>query len=124
MDAAVAGLSSNGTFIITATGMTASVTGIAEWMKRGSNVSLLIPLLLGTSNATTFTLTGLPVQIVPTRKSHHVVLVHDNGSNAIGFLLCNAGSSVLTLFPSATGTNWTASGAKGIGEHFIHYTMF
>ncbi len=49
-----------GTFTITYTGFTATVTGTASWVRIGKLVMLTLPAGSGTSNATSFTATGLP----------------------------------------------------------------
>ena len=64
----------SGTFTMTMTGMSASVTGTAEWYRYGDFVHLHIPLLTGTANATGCTLTGsYPAEIKPTSGSNAIL---------------------------------------------------
>jgi len=52
-----------GSFTITGTGFTVNPTGTAYWTKISNVITVVIPSLAGTSNATTFTLTGIPAKI-------------------------------------------------------------
>lgn len=54
-----------GSFTVTGTGFTTTITGTAYYTKIGNAVSLSIPDLAGTSNTTSFTITGLPVELRP-----------------------------------------------------------
>ena len=59
------------------TGFTGAVTATVRYVKVGRLVTLPVPTLTGTSNATTFTVTGLPVALrpafdyTPGRLAHH-----------------------------------------------------
>lgn len=69
----------------------------------------------GTSNATSFTITGLPTAIRPTATQYGVATITNNGLRVFGAWAIDS-SGVMTL---ANGTdisnpNFTASGAKGI----------
>lgn len=107
--------STSGSFTFTATGLTTAPTATGRYVKHGNMVTLFIPALGGTSNATTFTFTGLPAAIQPTRtqqSSQHYVT--DNGNpSLIGKFQVTAGSGTLTLLgTNDSATGWTSSNSK------------
>jgi len=55
----------DGTFTATGTGLTTSPTGTVNYSRYGNTVVMEIPAITGTSNATGFTLTGMPATIFP-----------------------------------------------------------
>jgi hypothetical protein len=113
-----------GTFTITGTGYAANPTGSAQFVQIGKAVSLYLPLLTGTSTATTLTLTGLPVALTPTQDSQHPVRVADNGgSGAIGLLRFTATSATLDVFASSALGAWTASGTKTLYPTWVTYGL-
>lgn len=115
-----------GTFTATYTGFTASscspvaaCTGTASWAKMGQVVVLTLPQNLGTSNATTFTTTGLPAAIQPSATTQTVaVVVENNTAEARALAQFASASGTITYSVWAAGgfnaSNWTASGNKGI----------
>jgi hypothetical protein len=113
------------TFTVTATGFSGTApSGTARYVKVGALVSIVFPRLEGTSNATTFTLTGLPVALQAVSMIvTQLVGVRDNGAFlfAPGFLVLVPGSSVLTLYKDVPGTAWTASGTKTMVESVLTY---
>lgn len=114
-----------GTFTLTGTGFDVAPTGTARYSRVGNSVTLYVPTIFGTSNANTFTLTGMPAGIRPPNGSGNIpVLIQDNGAFAFG-VLSVASTGVITLIPSATGgsTSWTASGQKTISNVSIAYTL-
>ena len=119
-----------GTFTITYTGMTGSVTGTAVWVRIGSLVMLYLPAESGTSNAATFTATGLPAAIQPAR--NQVAAAYSGGTTAgLGCFTNNgsttsascsvaASSGTITfglIGPSGSG-GWANSNGKGINTAF------
>jgi len=107
-----------GTFTITFTGFTASPTGTARWAKMGNIVCLFIPgATTGTSNATTFTATGIPAEITPSRSQ--IVAIPDNcvdNNSAIvasGVYAIPSTSSTITFSIANSSAGWTAAGTKG-----------
>lgn len=105
-----------GTFTITATGFSGSVTSTARYVRVGKAVTLHIPAMTGTSNANTFTFTGLPAAIQPaTTQLILVNVVENNGSfPAIGSCYAEfaVGSGTVTLILNGNPSGWTASGTK------------
>lgn len=108
-------------FTLTATGMTTSPTGTAYATRIGRNVTLSIPWVSGTSNSTSFLLTGIPAGWRPAFSIEAVPLgaAVDNGSVrtvANGIMVdINAGGS-LQFYNSGSVNGWTSSGTKGIGS--------
>jgi hypothetical protein len=119
-----------GSFTITYTGMTASVTGTAVWVRIGGLVMLYLPAATGTSNSTSFTATGLPAVIQPARSQ--VAAAYSGGDGAAGCFTsggtptgasCSlaASSGIITFgFVGPTGiTSWNSSASvKGINTAF------
>lgn len=107
-----------GSFTATATGITGSPTGTAVWAKMGNVVILSLPAITAnTSTAATFTLTGLPSEIQPTRTWNIPInFAEDNGAGTAGTAQINNASGTITLFKgiATTGSSWTASGNKGL----------
>jgi hypothetical protein len=112
-----------GTFTITYTGFTSSVTGTAHWTRVGNLVILLLPAGTGTSNAATFTATGLPSAIQPSSSQHvaHAGLaegVFENNSGEtepVDILLTGASGTITFGWTGIAGANsWTSSGTKGL----------
>jgi hypothetical protein len=110
-----------GTFTITATGFTTSVTGTARWVKNGKAITLFIPTLTGTSNATTMTLTGLPASIQPTQTFFEEKRMTDNGIDVTGVMRFNNASGTIDLFSSVALGVWTALGTKTFYAAYVTY---
>jgi hypothetical protein len=117
-----------GTFTITGTGFTVNPTAGARYVTLGNVVILFLPELTGTSNATTFTLTGLPGAIVPTQTSNHVVTVTDGQGGATdgyGLVRLTAGSAAMTMIsPVTSDGSWTASGTKTLYATSLTYARW
>lgn len=110
-----------GSFTMTATGFTTTVTGTAFFARNGNIVTLIIPTLTGTSNANTLTLTGIPAAIVPatsTSSQNCTILCADNGINEVCRLIMLAGSTTWTI-SRISGAGFTASGTKGPANPFV-----
>lgn len=114
----------SGNFTITGTGFAANPTATAIWEKHQDMVLLHIPSLTGTSNATTFTLTGLPAAIQPTKTAYSFVSAVDNGGAVTGLAILTAGSGTVGLFASPAGAIWTNSGTKTLNPCMLAYAMF
>lgn len=115
------------TFTITGTGFVANPTGTARLLRLDRLALLFLPSLTGTSNAGTFTLTGLPVASQPTQTTNHLVLITDGqggATDAYGILQMTAGSPTLTLISPVTATGaWTASGTKTLHPCWLIYAL-
>lgn len=73
----------SGSFTATATGLTTSPTGDIAYVKAGNVVSFQIPTISGTSNSTSFTLTGMPAPIRPSVNRACVCRIQDSGTNGV-----------------------------------------
>lgn len=113
----------NGTFSVGTTGFSVDPTGDATYVLIGLGVILFLPQLTGTSDATTFTVTGLPAGLTPVKTTDHVVRIVDNGTAAFGIARLTDGSTTVTLFPNAAAGNWTNSGTKTLIATMIAYNL-
>lgn len=105
----------DGSFTVTGTGFSGTApTGTAVWARYGNIVVLTLPALSGTSNATSFTLTGLPAAIQPVRPNNIMCnFLEDNGTATTG--AASVSGSAITFFKgTSTSATWTASGTKGL----------
>jgi hypothetical protein len=111
------------TFTITATGFTGSITGTARFVRVGSVVTMFIPQLSGTSNATTFTLTGVPSRLVPARdQTTGAHRIENNGTQDWGIIIIDS-DGTFYLFRTAAAAAWTNSGAKTLYETMVTYHL-
>lgn len=102
------------TFTATFTGMSTGTTATAYYEIRGNEVHYWIPGALATSNATTFTITGLPITMDTTAMglSRNICLVRDNGTDAAGIFFITTGN-IVDLRASIPAGAFTNSGQKG-----------
>jgi hypothetical protein len=114
---------SEDSFTVTGTGFTVNPTGTARYTKAGKIVTLYIPALDGTSNDTTFTLTGLPAELTPTRAHSHLVFARDNSVQQVGLIQTVIGSTTLDLYTLAAGNAWVAGGLKTLYDCVIPYAL-
>lgn len=112
------GTGTQGSFTITLTGFTAGVTGTAVYSITNNVVTLFIPALTGTSNATTMTATGLPASITPaTAHNGFAMAFIDNGATGSTPGRADISAASTILFYAAAWNNsssWTNSGTKGL----------
>lgn len=108
---------SRGTFTVTLTGFTTTVTGTARYVKMGPFVLLFLPEMTATSNATTMTATGMPAALQPTQVAAGLFRGVDSGSQASRYWRLNV-STTIDFFTGPTFAGWTASGTKGIQSGF------
>lgn len=112
----------NSTFTATATGMTTSPTGTVKYSIVGTTVTIDIPGISGTSNATTFTLTGAPNSIWPSSDKDFFIRVVDNGTLQLGLVRIKT-TGVIELYAGVTGTAFTASGTKQVTSGSLTYIL-
>jgi len=112
-----------GSYTGTATGMTTSPTGTFTYTKVGNQVTINFPRITGTSNATTFTVTGMPAALFPTADRIFICRTVNNGTTAatVGWFDT---SGILNLANNLTqgGGSWTAAGTKELLIQSISYT--
>lgn len=112
-----------GTFTATLTGMSATTTCIVNWSRVGNLVYLVFPQTTGTSNAATFTITGLPSYLLPSRAQNVVQYCINNGTGVTALFEFTASSGTITMAWMTTAVawtgTWTASGAKGVAACMV-----
>ncbi len=111
------------TYTATATGLTTSPTGTARVVKAGNEVAIEIPAITGTSNATTFTLTGMPSACRPAATRSVLCRVQDNGGTVTVGLAEIDSSGVITLFKDAAGSAFTNAGTKSTSTVNVSYVI-
>lgn len=110
------------TATVTIGGLVSPTTLEVRYTRQGATVTLLIPTVSGVSNATTFNLTGLPTEIVPTSDTFGFVRGRDNGVYGIRmYRLLGPGN--LVFYTDAAATAWTASGTKSCESFFVTYAL-
>jgi hypothetical protein len=119
-----------GTFTGTLTGMASATTGTMTYTISGNIATLYMGFINGTSNSTSFTITGLPAALQPATLSPFVpAMTLDNGGAILGGAALSPGSGTITMQRDvlATGlfsaTGWTASGSKGTNGATITYSL-
>lgn len=102
------------TFTVTLTGVVGSVTATAQIIKINNMVNLSIPQIVGaTSNATTKSLTGIPVAYRPPRNFAYFAIPGLANSEVGGALVQTSGTINLLLYNPTTnviGNTWPSSG--------------
>jgi hypothetical protein len=112
-----------GTFTVTATGFSGTApSGTATYVIIGRQVTLVLPALTGTSNATTFTITGIPAAIQTSVGQFCLVPAMNNNVWDVG-LVSPVASGTWSLYVNGGGTAWTASGSKGMQNCVITYLL-
>lgn len=113
-----------GTFSVTSTEFTVTQVGTASYVQVGKRVTLYLPQIVGTSNATTFTLTGIPAGLLPTQTSWQAARTMDNTVvTAVGALRLNAASGTIDVFPTMAAGAWTAAGTKRLSSMVVPYLI-
>jgi hypothetical protein len=112
------------TATLTATGMTTAPTGTASFVRVGNKVTMEIPYITGTSNATTFTLTGIPTAFRPVA-ANRVVLCRseDNGASSAVCIGRVETTGTLVFFKDVAGSAFTNSGAKSSNLCEVSYII-
>jgi hypothetical protein len=95
------------------TGVNPAVTATARYTRLGKLVTIFIPHLVGSSNANTCTITGLPATLKPSRDWSFLPRVMDNGSIGSGTGLVIQVNGVIQLYTGGA-TVFTAAGNKGL----------
>ena len=114
-----------GTFTVTATGFSGTApSGTARSVIIGKQVTVHLPNLSGTSNATTFTLTGIPLALNPVENFFMAAFIQDNSRYFPGGLAIEAGGIWRVFGPVGAGVfDWTASGVKGLPGAVVTYML-
>lgn len=117
-----------GTFTATLTGYASPPTGTVTWQRVGKLVTLTCATILGTSNANTFTMTGLPAALQPAGNAQtSLVYAIDASGDCIIIGTVSGGTITFSKFTSITNistTGWATSGSKGFGgTNLISYVL-
>lgn len=118
-----------GTFTPTWGGFSvAPATTAIGYRKNGSLITLIFNPVNGTSNSTSFTMSGLPAVIKPAvfvAQSSPIVGLLDNGVRIAGGLAAVNSAGIITFGKDGTSTTtWTAAGAKGFADFSsLNYTL-
>jgi hypothetical protein len=120
------GGATTGSFTGTLTGYAVNPTGTCFWTKVGTAVTLYIPSITGTSNATTMTLTGIPAAIQPTTTKNLLCPISDNSVGAIvGNVSVSGATFTFQKYAAFNGSpgsgGFTASGTKGVPSIVLCY---
>lgn len=114
-----------GSFTGALQGFTAGLNVTCSWVRNGKQVTLTIcsnnSAAVGTSNSTSFSMTGLPAEIQPATMYAGGATnngLEDNGAITNGTIGIVPGSGTVTFFKgtSSAAASWTASAAKGINS--------
>jgi len=114
-----------GSFTITGTGFTVSPTATATYKIVYGYVYLHIPesAITGTSNATSFTLTGLPVAITPSATRQMANGYAFDNSVATWTAITITTSNTIALSKTGAGSAWTSSGTKTLKTSEFIYLL-
>jgi len=113
----------NDSFTMGVTGLSTSPTATCEYQRIGNQVQATIPALGGTSNATSFTLTGLPASIRPaSAKNVPAVQLTNGGLGVLGSATVNTDGTI-TLSAGLLGTLFSALLGKSISKQEISWLL-
>lgn len=112
-----------GSYTGTATGFTANPTGTITYVRVGRQVTLSFPsTFFGTSNATTFTITGGPADITPASFKNVYASLTDVGVVGIGVGSVQTDGSIV-FYKAPGGVAFTASGSKSLNVCSVTYGL-
>lgn len=107
---------------LTLTGCTTSPTGAITAAINSGEVTAEIVPILGTSNTTAATLTGLPAAITPSANRNVIGVSQDNSANVPSIWTVRSDGQIV-MFNGGSAT-FTGSGSKGVGiATTIHYRL-
>lgn len=107
----------------TVTGLTATTTGTVYLARVGNVVTVDLPGLYGTSNASTMTLTGsTPAAMRPARDKQVLVGIIDNSIINLGIAVIKI-TGTIEFYQNVAGNVFTASGVKGFSNTSFSYTV-
>lgn len=120
-----------GSFTATGTGFSSnpSVTWYYSVNNGIVHISPQNHTMTGTSNATTFTITGFPAEITPGEANPNDsrlflnLVGQDNGSYVYTFYGVINSTSVMSLYPTPAGGSWTSVGTKLLVSQELQYSL-
>jgi len=110
-------------YTATGTGYASGPTGSIKYSVNGDVVTLDIPSISGTSNSTSLTFTGMPVQIRPAANQTLVGRYTDNGADAVGLIRVETDGTLRFYNQATSSTSFTNSGTKGTPAQTISYRI-
>lgn len=114
----------SGSFTGTLTGMSAGGTGTVNYIILNNTICVMQISILGTSNTTSMTLTGIPAPCQPPFYGFTLGATNltDNGNGILGWFSIPASSGTMTFYAGAgaSPTGFTASGSKGIQQVIMY----
>jgi len=116
------------TFTLATTGFTTVTNPVVTYSVNGNVVTLNFPTITGTSNATTFTLTGMAngLQGVTQAVQSTLIPAIDNsvlGISAYIIIPNQVGGSTIQVQINNSSGNWTASGTKTLNKFSFSYAL-
>lgn len=116
--------SENADSALTLTGVSGAPSGVARGIKQGDVVTMNLPTIVGESNATTATLTGVAEILRPQRTQVVPAFVQDSGGVGIVIGAAYIGTDgTISLATDAGGGGFAAAGTKGVREQTISWSM-
>jgi hypothetical protein len=112
-----------GTFTVTSVGHTVAQTGTARYTKIGRVVVLSLPSLSGTSNATTFSMTGLPAALTPANQSNHLAPAQTDAGVVSCLVAVAPGAPTISATLWMTTGTWPATGTKNLYAPVLTYDL-
>jgi hypothetical protein len=112
----------SGSFTTTASGLTTSPTGTVTYNKIGNTVTLNIPTITGTSNATTFDLNNLPTILRPTNSKNVLAVITDNGTTTVSYATVQS-NGFIVFYASFISGSFVTSGTKGVFSCNLTYAL-
>lgn len=113
----------NDTFTMGTVGLTTNPTASCAYQKIANQVQASIPALSGTSNSTTFQLTGVPAAIRPSVARIVPAVQLTNGALAVlGSARVNTDGTI-DLFAGLVGTAFSAVLGKGVAAQEISWLV-
>jgi hypothetical protein len=97
-------------------GFVASPTTDIVYSRNGRDITVNVPLISGTSNATDFESTGVVIPVIyrPPVDIHQPIVITDNSTLAFGTVVfTTAGNITFHVGTDLSNTSWTAAGTKG-----------
>ena len=110
------------TYTGTVTGLTTSPTGTIKYTRVGSIVTMDLFGAVGTSNATTMTITGGTTNMRPAVDKQVLMGVIDGGLNSLGLAIIRT-TGVIEFYKDIVGDPFLSTGIKGFANNSISYTV-
>jgi hypothetical protein len=110
-----------GSFTGSLTGCTTVPTATVTYTVQGRDVTLNLPDLVGVSNTTAATVTGMPATLWPTTNRTFVGICRDSGTEKFSPVTVVSGTGVITLNNAFAA--FTAAGNKGISALTVRYQI-